>query len=146
MTFLPIQPEETNDNRIIDNPECQVIRDIFLDHYKKVGFQVPWIVYFIVSENDEIIGAGGYKGPPKSDTIEITYGVLKNHQGSGMGTALCKKLIDFALQIDPLIKITARTFPDNKASIRVLEKNGFESIGTVHDDEDGNVLEWRLKK
>jgi hypothetical protein len=47
---------------------------------------------------------------------------------------------------DPAIRITARTLQDGYASIKILKKNGFECLGIVHDEEDGEVLEWELKK
>jgi hypothetical protein len=28
----------------------------------------------------------------------------------------------------------------------ILKKNGFECLGIVYDDEDGDVLEWEFKK
>ncbi|MEP7229770.1 MAG: hypothetical protein ABI691_05930 [Ginsengibacter sp.] len=38
-----------------------------------------------------------------------------------------------------------RTVEDNYASVKVLKKNGFECIGTVYDEDDGEVLEWEYK-
>ncbi len=39
----------------------------------------------------------------------------------------------------------ARTVENNYKSIKVLKKNRFECIGKVHDEDDGEVLEWEYK-
>ena len=145
MKFLPIERDDELNEKFKDNPECLVILNVFQEHYKKVGFHKPWIAYFASNDKDEIIGGGGFKGEPKNGKVEISYGTFKKFEGQGIGRDICKKLVSLALQTDPSIKITARTLPDNFASIRILEINGFECVGTVYDDEDGIVQEWLFK-
>ncbi len=145
MNFLPIEMDNALNAKFKDNPECLAILNVFQEHYTKVGFQKPWIAYFASNDKDEIIGGGGFKGQPKNGKVEISYGTFKNFEGQGIGTGICKQLVSLALQIEPSIQITARTLPENRASIRILEKNGFQSVGTVFDEEDGNVLEWVFK-
>ena len=142
MKLLPIHIDETKNTRFRENPECLAVLDIFTAHYRKVGFHKPWIAYFIADDEGEIIGGGAYKGKPIDGKVEISYGTFKRYEGKGVGTQICRQLIALALQTEPAIKITARTLPDNLASIRVLERNGFACTGTVHDEEDGDVLEW----
>jgi hypothetical protein len=36
--------------------------------------------------------------------------------------------------------------PEENASTSILKKNGFVMLGTVWDDEDGNVWEWGYKR
>jgi hypothetical protein len=57
-----------------------------------------------------------------------------------------RQLVLLSLQTSAAIRITARTLQDGYASIGILKKNGFECLGVVYDEEDGNVLEWELKK
>lgn len=144
MKLLPIELDNNLNTKFKDIPECTEVLDVFLALYKKVGFVKPWIAYFMANDNDEIIGGGGFKGPPKKNEVEISYGTFKNLEGQGMGTEICKQLVSLANQTDPSVKITARTLPENRASIRILEKNGFECVGTVYDEEDGSVLSWIL--
>ena len=146
MKLLPIEKDETLNRRFTSTPECLEILTIFTEHYKKAGFNKPWIAYFISNQNDEIIGGGGYKGKPKDNKIEISYGTFENYRGRGIGKEICKQLVLLALKTDPSVTITARTLPDNHASISVLKGNGFECLGTVYDEEDGEVLEWEFKK
>lgn len=92
-----------------------------------------------------LVGAD-LKGKPKEGKVEISYGTFKKYEGSGIGTRICRQLVLLALETDPSIRITARTLPENIASMEILKKNGFKCLGTVYDEEDGNVLEWEYKK
>lgn len=146
MKLLPIEREETLNQRFSTTPECVEILTIFTEHYKKAGFHKPWIAYFVADEDDQIIGGAGFKGRPKGNKIEVSYGTFKQHEGKGIGTEMCRQLVLLASQTDPSVQITARTLPDNHASMGILKKNGFECVGTVHDEEDGEVLEWEFQK
>ena len=77
MNFLPIEMDNTQNLRFKENPECVVVLDVFTAYYRKVGFNKPWIAYFVCDDSNEIIGGGGYKGNPKENKIEIGYGTLK---------------------------------------------------------------------
>ncbi|TKK67240.1 GNAT family N-acetyltransferase [Ilyomonas limi] len=146
LIFLPIDIDEAKNTQFNNHPECVEILQVYPPFYKKVGFNKPWIGYFITFNGVEIIGGGGYKGKPINGKVEIAYGTFKNYQGQGIGTEICRQLTLLAFQTDPTLQITARTLPDNLASIRILKKNGFKCLGTVYDEEDGNVLEWEFEK
>lgn len=146
MIFVPIGPEYTNDSRITENPECLEIEHIFMSHYHTAGFEKPWIAYFISDDQDQIIGAGGFKGTPRDGKVEITYGIFKNFRNKGIGTMICKELLILAEKMDPSLTIIARTIPENTGSIKILTKNGFEYKEKVLDDVDGLLLEWHWKK
>ena len=144
--FLPIDIDESKNTLFTNHPECVEILQVYPSFYKKVGFSKPWIGYFVTFNGVEIIGGGGYKGKPVNDKVEIAYGTFKDYQNQGIGTEICRQLVLLSLQTDPTVRITARTLPENSASISILEKNSFECLGTVHDEEDGDVLEWEFKK
>jgi RimJ/RimL family protein N-acetyltransferase len=146
MLLLPIDIDETKNVRFEKSAECIDVVRVYPDYYKKVGFNKPWIGYFASINGEEIVGAAGFKGKPKDGKVEIAYGTFKGHEGKGIGTEICRQLILLALQTDPDTRITARTLPDNQASIRILEKNNFVCLGTVYDEDDGNVLEWEFRK
>jgi RimJ/RimL family protein N-acetyltransferase len=146
MLLLPIDIDDSKNIRFKENPECLSILNIYPDYYKKVGYNEPWIGYFVTVDGHEIIGSGGYKGQPKEGKVEIAYGTFKKYEGRGIGTEICRQLVLLSLQTDPDIRITARTLQDGYASMGILKKNGFECLGIVYDDEDGNVLEWEFKK
>ncbi len=74
--------------------------------------------------------------------FEFAYGTFEEYRKRGIGTAICKLLVDVSLKKDPSIKITARTISEENFSTRVLQNNNFRLLGTVMDPEDGEVWEW----
>lgn len=145
MLLLPIDIDETKNAAFVSKPECREVLSVYPRYYELVGYQKPWIGYFASMNGEDIVGAAGYKGGPKDGKIEIAYGVFEPYQGQGLATQICLQLVLLSLQADPVVKITARTLPDGFASQAVLKKNGFVCLGTVHDKEDGEVLEWEFK-
>ena len=144
MELLAIDIDEARNAKFQENPECIPVLDVYPDYYRKIGFNKPWIGYFACNEGNEIVGAAGYKGQPKQGKVEIAYGTFKKYEGQGIGTEICRQLVLLALQSDHDVRITARTFKDGYASMAILKKNGFECLGEVYDEEDGDVFEWVL--
>ncbi|MEP7323721.1 MAG: GNAT family protein [Saprospiraceae bacterium] len=141
MEFIPIQKKIEDNQEFLANPFSAETIQMSIDFYSRVGYVPPWIGYY-VKHNNELVASVGFKGPPVNNTIEIAYGVFEAHQRKGLGTAVCKMLVDLAINTDPTLKITARTFSENNFSTRILEKNNFLLNGTVQDPEDGEVWEW----
>lgn len=141
MQLLPIKEHLEDNNEFIENPLCQDTLSMCVDFYKRVGFQPPWICYY-VQDNGDLVGSAAYKGRPKDGAVEIAYGTFEAYRQKGVGTAICKLLVDTALMTDPSIKITARTLAEENYSTSILKKNGFVFTGTVVDPEDGEVWEW----
>ena len=140
--FLPINIDEKSNQMFAGIPECEPILAVFTEHYRKVGYEPPWIAYFIADETGELIGGGGFKGAPVNGKVEISYGTFEKYQGRGLATEICRELRDLAIKEEPSVRVTARTLPTNYASIRVLEKNGFVNQGIVFDLDDGDVFEF----
>jgi len=103
-----------------------------------------WIVAGPEEQPRTLIGSGGTgsssAGP---DAVMIGYSVLEAFQNRGYATEAVRHLIPVIFQ-DPMIqRIVAATFPELKASIRVLEKNGFVPAGATDGGEgmeEGTVL------
>jgi RimJ/RimL family protein N-acetyltransferase len=87
----------------------------------------------------------GYRRKPVNGKIEIAYGTIERYRQKGVGTTICKLLVNLALAADPSIRITARTLPEENFSTRILMKNRFVFTGTVNDPEDGDVWEWQYQ-
>lgn len=145
MILLPIDINEENNYRFEDGAEGSEILKVYPDYYKKVGFIKPWIGYFATENGTQIVGAGGFKGAPKEGKVEIAYGTFERYRAKGVASKICDELVKLALKEDSSLRITARTLQDNEASKAVLEKNGFECLGIVYDEEDGDVLEWEWR-
>lgn len=145
MFLIPINQTTEENEQFINDPLCNDITKQCVDFYKRVGFTPPWICYFI-EENGELIGSGAFKGKPVNHTVEIAYGTFEKHQQKGIGTKICKQLVELSLATDPSVRITARTMPEKNYSTKILEKNNFVLLGFVTDPEDGEVWEWEYKK
>ena len=144
MELIPIKERLDENEEFISNPLCQESLYMTIEFYKKVGFVKPWIGYY-VKQNGNLVGSAGFKGQPINGAVEIAYGTHENYRKQGIGTAICKQLVDLSLKADPSVKITARTLPEENFSTRILETNNFIFIGTINDPEDGEVWEWVFK-
>jgi RimJ/RimL family protein N-acetyltransferase len=141
MELLSIYKTLEENAAFSDHPLCQESLVMCIQFYKKVGFTPPWICYY-VKQDDELVGSAAFKGKPDRGKVEIAYATFEKFQRLGIGTAVCKQLVELSLMTDPSVRITARTLPENNYSTRVLEKNNFRCLGIVQDPEDGPVWEW----
>jgi RimJ/RimL family protein N-acetyltransferase len=144
MDLVPISLDSKLNTAFEENADCKEWLQVTIDFFHRVGYVPPWIGYY-ARLNNEFVGSGAFKGKPKDKKVEIAYGTFRKHQGRGIGTEICRQLVLLSLKTDPEIKITARTLPEENASTHILKKNGFILLGTVWDQEDGNVWEWEFK-
>ena len=145
MKLLPVKQTLEENSVFANNPLCKETLNMCIEFYKKVGFTPPWICYY-AEEDGEIIGSAAFKGKPINNTVEIAYGTMEGHRQKGIGTTICKQLVELSLATDPSVRITARTLPENNYSTKILRRNNFILLGTVNDPEDGDVWEWEYKK
>jgi RimJ/RimL family protein N-acetyltransferase len=76
------------------------------------------------------VGNCGFTGRPDTHgSVEIGYSLLAPHHGQGLGTELVSALVAWAFEAPRLERVLAETYPDLVASVRVLEKNGFQLTG-----------------
>lgn len=115
-----------------------------IEFFQKIGYQPPWIGYYAEMDG-HIVGNAAFKGISADKTVEIAYGVNEKHQRQGIGTEICRHLVQLAKQSDTSVRITARTLPEHNHSTRILQKNNFHLLGTVIDPEDGEVWEWEYR-
>ena len=109
----------------------------------------PWTHGFVMIRRDsgETVGSCAFKGAPDAEhAVEIDYGVDPVHEGRGYATEAARALAGFALESEDVDVVRAHTRLDGHASMRVLEKAGFERIGEVIDPEDGLVLRWERRR
>ena len=94
---------------------------------KQDGF-APWVVR--AKENEKVIGYGGLTIDSFDPGwgIEAMYFLAPESWGQGLATELVAKTLAVGFDKLRLPKIDAFAKPKNKASIRVLEKNGFKFV------------------
>ncbi len=92
------------------------------DHYKNFGFG-RWAV--IRKQDDSFIGWCGLKHN-EEDEIDLGFRFFKSEWGKGYATESAKACVLYAKEVLKMDQIIARAAIKNGASIRVLEKLGFE--------------------
>ncbi len=136
---------ENKENKLFKSPECQQLLEIYEGYYSKIGFHLPWVAYVILKEN-QVVGSCSFTGKPNHEEVEIAYWTFKEFEGQGIASFACKELISIAKKEDPTITVTAKTAPENNASTRILQKNGFNYTKVVQDEEIEGAWLWTLPK
>jgi len=116
-----------------------------LDHFLGLYDEHPdwegWLTWYAVridTDNPTLCGSIGFKGPPdQKGVVEIGYSVLPEFQGKGFATEIVTGLVRWACRQPMVRQIAAETTADNRASVRVLEKNGFVFDGA--GQEEGSI-------
>jgi RimJ/RimL family protein N-acetyltransferase len=98
--------------------------------------------FFVAGDPPELVGWGGFKGPPEDGVVELGYEIAEARQGRGLATAATRAMLDEAFGDDSVTAVIAHTLPERNASNRVLEKTGFRFDGEA--DEDGDPV-WRFR-
>jgi RimJ/RimL family protein N-acetyltransferase len=79
-----------------------------------------------------LVGSGGIASALNApDTVMIGYAVLDGFQGQGYATEAVRHLIPAIFADDRIARLMATIYPELRASIRVLEKNGFICTGAT---------------
>lgn len=91
-----------------------------------------WVV--CNKHNGNAIGYGGlFDIDYNNHRAEIGYGFLKDFWGKGFARAIVEHITNYGFSELNLHRICGLVDPDNKASIRVLEKNGYNNEGLMRD-------------
>ena len=100
-------------------------------------FYTFWIVIEKVSNS--IVSELGFKGPPnETGEIEIGYGTMPSQQGKGFMTEAVAGMLEWAKSREDVKFVLASIDKNNKASLRIVEKNGF-----VYYEEKEPMLWWK---
>ena len=98
---------------------------------------------FLTDDPPELVGWGGFKGPPDGDgVVELGYEISEARAGRGLATAAARAMADEAFADDLVTAVVAHTLAERNASNRVLEKAGFSFDGEA--EEDGDTV-WRFR-
>lgn len=118
--------------------------DAAAEFHARIGYQPPWIGYLAL-DGDEIVGGGGFAGPPEDGRAEIAYFTRSAHEGRGHATRTAAALIAIARQALPGIAVWAKTAPEPGPSPAILTRLGFERDGVIVDHEIGEAWAWLLR-
>lgn len=145
MKLKPITLQEDKSNETYASSDCQQLLRMYDDFYSKIGFNIPWIGYFVVRQ-DKIVGSCGFIGQPKNGKVEVAYWTFKEFEGQCIASFACRELVSIAYRTDSSLTITAKTAPEHNASTKILENNNFLFTEIVQDDEIGDAWFWTHKK
>ena len=88
--------------------------------------------FLVIRRQDRaVIGMAGFGGDGAS--AELGYGFGRAFWNRGYATEAVQALLDLAARLG-LRRLDAYAFPENPASVRVLEKAGFASAGLIERD------------
>jgi [ribosomal protein S5]-alanine N-acetyltransferase len=107
-----------------------------------------WADYIYIHRQDNaVIGDGGFKGPPDTTgRVEIGYAVLPEYRQKGLATEAARMLVQQAFACPEVGAVCADTSVNGLASMAVLRKIGMQQYGTGHNEEDDNLICWRISR
>lgn len=113
-------------------PYTESDADVWLDLASRMRLPTSTArTWAIRTADGNLIGSCGFKGIQADHCAEVGYWLAQSHWNTGITTRVVARLCDYGFQDMNLVRITAHVFPDNHASARVLEKNGFVAEGTL---------------
>ena len=83
----------------------------------------------ILKETKAVIGFCGLKYLTDLNAVDLGYRFFPEHWGKGYATEACRASVRFGFEVLELEHIIAMVLPENRASIRVLEKIGMQLEG-----------------
>lgn len=119
--FIPKSVEDTKE-RISNYPD-----------YEKYGYG-RWATE--LKETGEIIGWCGLKYIEEIDEVDIGYRWKPKYWGNGYATEASKVCLEYGFKQLGLEQIIGQLYPENKASIRVLEKIGMTFWKEMSDEKE----------
>jgi RimJ/RimL family protein N-acetyltransferase len=126
------------------------VQEHFAAELKANPKDAGWWVWYILRKaqqagsQKELIGAAGFAGPPdEHHQVQIGYAIVSPHQNCGYATQAARALTQWALSQPQVNRVTAQTYPDIKASVRVLEKIGMTHAGP---GQEPGTLMFMLEK
>jgi [ribosomal protein S5]-alanine N-acetyltransferase len=93
----------------------------------------------------ELVGWGGFKGPPREGVVELGYEIAESHRERGLATAAVRAIVAEAFADDRVDAVIAHTLTESNASNRVLEKVGFRFDGEARE-RDTPVWRYSLSR
>jgi [ribosomal protein S5]-alanine N-acetyltransferase len=138
LTVLKLPPQELYQPDFLNEITYNVIIPAVTKKPAQWFYYTKWLA--VETATGLIVGEFMLKnGIDDKGFVEIGYGIYPAYEGKGLMTQVVSCFIDWARTASILKGIKAETENGNKASIRVLEKNGF-----VQTAWPGDFTWWQL--
>ena len=130
------------DRNIRDIGEAeQYLRTGFLKQYSENGYS-----YYVVRlKNDIPIGICGFLKKPHLENPDFGFAFLPAYVGQGYGYEAGLATLVYGVKQFDFHELDAETSASNVASIRLLEKLGFDYLGPLchPENQDSRLYRWR---
>jgi RimJ/RimL family protein N-acetyltransferase len=128
----------------LDPPALEFTLERLAEDAQQAGWWLHFIVLARGSRGRTLIGSAGYKGPPSPDgTVEVGYGIVRDHQRQGYASETVRGLLAHAFAVPAVHRVIAETLPELTPSIGVLRKCGFRFVG---DGSEPGVIRFEITR
>lgn len=121
-------------------PVLAWIQRVASDTTRVTGQPAAWFI----ACDDEVVGCISLKGAPVSGEVEIGYGIAPSRRGRGHASAAVACILNALARAG--LRVRAETSASNRASERVLERNGFSRCGERLDEVEEVLTVWRHRR
>ena len=122
---------------------ARYMRDLF-PHPYAIEDARAWIernasddaTHFVIEVDGRVAGGIGYVrfDAERRFSAVLGYWVARRFQGRGVATAAAGSVANLAFEREDIVRLEAGVYSNNPASMRVLEKCGFEREGSLRRD------------
>lgn len=113
---------------------------------RRRGDPEPWNAIVIDRTDLEAVGQVGCTALPDAHgVVEVRYATLEHRRNRGIATEAGGAFVDWLLAQPDVTAVVAECLVTNVATVRVLEKTGFELL-EEREDEEGRLLRWVKRK
>ena len=105
-----------------------------------------WGMHLFLKKNEnKIIGNGGFKGvADENGMVEIGYAISPLYENQGLASEAAHAMVEYAFSWSQVQMVDAHTLAEENASGKILQKRGMTRIAEKHDDDDGDIWQWRI--
>jgi ribosomal-protein-alanine N-acetyltransferase len=143
------QRSDKSMNQYVDNPPCASIDEAreWINKINKAIAGNESIFWGICLKGQQTLSGGFcfWNLSPERNKAEIGFGIYPEHQRKGLMDEALKAALRYGFEEMGLQYIEAYTHPENIASIRVLEKNGF-TLKEQQPTEESTYIVFELGK
>lgn len=109
-----------------------------------LGIDPSWSTHLIIDLIDnELVGMGGFNGPPELGSVEIGLSIAPSRQGEGIGVAAIRSLVADAGSRGATM-VYAFTIAEPGPSPSMLIRCGFSMVAEIPESEDGPLWRWEV--
>lgn len=110
-----------------------------------LGMDPAWSTHLIVDSMDnELVGMGGFNGPPELGSVELGLSIAPAQQGEGIGAAAVRALVASAAQRGATM-VYAFTVAEPGPSPSMLIRCGFTKVAEIAESDDGPLWRWEVR-